>query len=333
MNRREVILDAVDAAIRLHRQMNSEHLVQSRGGGVDVFDVILSQSVPLLFRPLDRLLGAFLPQPSAGIIITTQRNLAIQRFTAAHELGHLILGHRVSLDDESILHRLPFGTTNYSAVETAADAFAASFLIPTWLLDIHAEHQGWNKASLEDPRIVYQLSLRIGASYEATCRMLERYNHINQHTLRKHLAITPKTIKQDLLGNHKLTDWYPDVWELSERDQNMLIQGGPDDVFIIRLKENSGAGYLWSTDELNGAGFTTISDEVFVPDASETVGGMVDRVLIAQSQTEGTGELDLKQTRPWEESPSDFDHFILKYELFGRESGLPRAQREGRATN
>jgi predicted secreted protein len=301
-----------------------------RSGGVDVFDTILSLSVPLLFRPLDRLLGAFLPRPSAGIIITSQRSLAIQRFTAAHELGHFVLGHQVSLDDETILNRLPSSTANYSDVEIAADAFAASFLIPTWLLEIHAERQGWSADSLDDPRIVYQLSLRIGTSYEATCRSLERYKFINQRILRNHLAITPKQIKQDLLGNHKIVDWHSDVWVLTYRDQNTFIQGGPNDVFLIQLKENSGAGYLWDTDQLNNAGFTLVSDETIVPAVSEGVGGAVDRVLIAESKSEVAGELDLKQKRPWEESSSVVDHFTMRYELFGRENGLPRSQREGR---
>ena len=327
MSKRDILLDAISEAGRLHQKMQSQQLVETRGGGVDVFDAILQLSVPLLFRPLDKLLGAFVPRPSAGIIVTTQRNLAVQRFTASHELGHFILGHAGSLDDESILNRSPFGGARYNSVEAAADAFAASFLMPKWLFEVHAVRQAWNAETFVDARAVYQLSLRAGASYEATCRALQRYNVISSGQLDKHLSTTPKEIKQSLLGDHQLDKWYPDVWVLTERDQGTLIQGGPNDIFLVRLKENSGAGYIWNTDQLQEAGFTVVSDDRLVPADSETVGGAVDRVLVATSQFEAAGTLDLVELRPWDESIENAHHFTLLYELLGKENGMPRAQR------
>jgi Zn-dependent peptidase ImmA (M78 family) len=326
VSRRNILLDAIAEAARLHQQVSSQKLVEQRGGGIDVFGAILQLSVPLLFRPLDKLLGAFVPRPAAGIIVTTQRNLAVQRFTASHELGHFVLGHSGSLDDDSILNRSPFGAARYSDIEAAADAFAASFLMPKWLFEIHAVRQEWNAASFLDSANVYQLSLRVGASYEATSRALTRYNVITAGELEKHLATSPKKIKQSLLGNHQMDNWYPDVWLLTERDQGTLIQGGPNDIFLVCLKEDSGAGYLWNIDELKDAGFIVVSDKRQVPDESEEIGGAVDRVLVAASQFEAAGKLDLKQTRPWENA-SHSAHFTLAYELFGKENGLPRAQR------
>ena len=45
--------------------------------------------ITVLFRPLEGLLGAYVPTPnSAGMLVTTQRDHHVQRFTAAHELGH-----------------------------------------------------------------------------------------------------------------------------------------------------------------------------------------------------------------------------------------------------
>lgn len=327
MSKRDILLDAISEAGRLHQKMQSQQLVETRGGGVDVFGAILQLSVPLVFRPLDKLLGAFVPRPSAGIIVTTQRNLAVQRFTASHELGHFILGHAGSLDDESILNRSPFGAARYNNVEAAADAFAASFLMPKWLFEVHAVRQAWNAETFADSRAVYQLSLRAGASYEATCRALQRYNVISSGQLDKHLSTTPKEIKQSLLGDHQLDKWYPDVWVLTERDQGTLIQGGPNDIFLVRLKENSGAGYIWNTDQLQEAGFAVVSDERLVPADSEAVGGAVDRVLVATSQFEAAGTLDLVELRPWDESAETAHHFTLLYELLGKENGMPRAQR------
>src|SRR5205807_9613430 len=127
--------------------------------------------------------------------------------------------------------------------------------------------------------------------------------------------------------NYQMNNWYPDVWLLTERDQGTLIQGGPNDVFLVRLKENSGAGYLWTTDQLRDAGFTVVSDERMIADDSEEVGGIVDRVLVAVSQFEAAGKLDLTQSRPWDPDTQDAQHFTVVYELLGKENGLPRAQR------
>ena len=325
MSRRNILLDAISEAGRLHKDARSRERVEAQGGGIDVFGTILQFSVPLLFRPLDRLLGAFVPKPTAGIIVTDERSLAIQRFTAAHELGHFRLGHGGSLDDESILNRSPFGAARYSDVEAAADAFAASFLMPTWLLEAHSNRQGWNADSFRDPINIYQLSLRMGASYEATCRTLARYNVISGGALEKYVAVAPKKIKQQLLGNHRLENWYPDVWVLTEKDQGTRIEGGPNDIFLVRLKEHSGAGYLWDTDQLRDAGFTIVADERLIPNHTEGVGGDVDRILLAASQFEAAGQLDLKETRPWEED--SIGRLQLSYDLFGKETGLPRALR------
>ena len=81
----------------------------------------------LLFRPLRGLLGAYLGQPSfprAGIIVSTQRDLHVQRFTAAHELGHMVMGHEPSLDGEEI--GLWRGESS-NPQEVEADAFASEF--------------------------------------------------------------------------------------------------------------------------------------------------------------------------------------------------------------
>ena len=97
------------AAGRLHRKLDLRPQLEKEAGSVDVFDAIHALDVPLLLRPLKSLLGAYLREPSPGLLVTTERPMSIQRFTAAHELGHYYLGHEPSLDDESILRRMPIG--------------------------------------------------------------------------------------------------------------------------------------------------------------------------------------------------------------------------------
>ena len=35
-----------------------------------------------------------------------------------------------------------------------------------------------------------------------------------------------------------------DVWLVTDRDENMRIEGGPGDLVVVRLPEHSGSGYL-----------------------------------------------------------------------------------------
>src|SRR5258708_19132095 len=95
---------------RLQRGLPYREEIEARGGSIDVFAAIEALDIPLLLRPLDGLLGAYLRDPAPGILITTQRPLNIQRFTASHELGHRELNHDPSLDADNILRQMPMAT-------------------------------------------------------------------------------------------------------------------------------------------------------------------------------------------------------------------------------
>ena len=77
--------------------------------------------------PMDGLLGAFVPEGAGGVLITDQRPITVQRYTAAHELGHWRLehGHGLALDGEEHV----FGA-NPVERERLAQVFAASLLMP-----------------------------------------------------------------------------------------------------------------------------------------------------------------------------------------------------------
>jgi hypothetical protein len=153
------------AAARLQHRLGLRERIESRGGNVDVFGAIQTVDLPLLLRPLQGLLGAYLSEPAPGVLVTTQRPMSIQRFTAAHELGHFSLRHQPSLDDESILRRMPMtGARGVEFQEVEADAFAVAFMMPRWLIGWHAGRQAWTIDDFRRPNVVYQLSLRIGAS-------------------------------------------------------------------------------------------------------------------------------------------------------------------------
>jgi Zn-dependent peptidase ImmA (M78 family) len=324
MTRREAILSGALAATRWHQQAHTEAELARTRAPVDVFAALLKSEATVIFRPLEGLLGACLSYPARGVIISTQRPLSVQRFTGAHELGHIILHHNSSFDGDEILTR---AARLEEATGVQANAFASEFLIPQWLLAIHGRAQGWNRDSLKDPKIVYQLGLRMGASYEATCIALHNHKAIDQPTYSVLRTVQPRSIKQKLLPDYEPEHWHRDVWVLTERDKGTVIEGQPNDLFLFHLNEKSGAGYLWDISELKERGFVILRDNRDVHYERETVGGSVQRFIAAQSDHAAFGEVLLALRRPWEKSEKPAEELRLKYDLRGKEEGLPRAIR------
>jgi Zn-dependent peptidase ImmA (M78 family) len=315
------------AAARLHRSLDLRNHIALRGGNVDVFAAIQTLDLPLLLRPLQGLLGAYLNDPAPGVLITTQRPMSIQRFTAAHELGHFKLRHEPSLDDESILRRMPIASEqgdNFQEVE--ADAFAAAFMLPRWLIAWHSERQGWNVQNFRRPSTVYQLSLRIGASYEATCWTLARNQLIRPNLVRELLQTQPRELKAGLLEEYKPQNYRGDVWLLTERDAGTRIDGSRNDLFVLRLEEHSGGGYLWDIDQLKASGFGVVRDELEAVDGDGIGGPVIRRVTAAPLQTH-RGRMSLEERRPWDPEPP-LTTLDVEFDLTGpEEEGLSRAER------
>ena len=73
-SRRNSILEGAKAAAKIHRQLDLRHQIESQASNVDVFGTIVKEKIPLVFRPLEGLLGAFLPGPAPGIIVTDRKS-------------------------------------------------------------------------------------------------------------------------------------------------------------------------------------------------------------------------------------------------------------------
>ena len=288
------------AAARLHQQLGIRGLVENQNGSIDVFGAIHTLNLPLLLRPLKGLLGAYLNLPVPGLLVTTERQMSIQRFTAAHELGHFFMKHEPSLDDESILRRMPASPEPGDQFqETEADAFAVAFMLPKWLILLHAANQHWTTDDFRRSTVVYQLSLRLGASYEATCRTLVRYNLISIATMNEVLDTKPRAIKVDLLRDFKPADYKGDVWLLTARDAGSSISGSRNDMFVLRLTEHSGGGYLWNFEQLVESGFAIVRDLREATD-HEGVGGPVVRRVTAAVENALRGQMSIDERRPWQ---------------------------------
>lgn len=321
---RDAMLEGVQAARRLHLSLGAQsHLAQGIGK-IDVFRTAVDLGATLLFRPLDGPLGLYLDKPAPGILISTKRELHIQRFTGAHELGHLVLEHEPSVDTAVGLWR---GGQQQDLKETAADAFASEFLLPRWLFVHHAQRHGWLSEHLKSPENAYQLSLRMCASYEATCWGLQSHNILASSDVRSLLSHPPKSIKNGALDGIPIDNPWANVWIITEQDNQLRIEGGPEDIFIFKLTEHSAAGYLWDQNHLAEQGMILLKD-YRVSDANEsTCGGKIERVLVMRASQPGEYQLSLNERRPWLRLGEPLSTVALQMALEGKEVGLPRFSR------
>lgn len=300
-NDRLAILRGIKAAQRLHRDLGSKR-VMGQSVRVDVFGAIARTGAILMFKPLDPLLGAFMRQGDLmGVMLTVRRPIGQQRFTAAHELGHLIMGHEPHADDDNILRRAPT-EGNYAQVpeqEREADAFASNFLLPQFLLAKLHEQQGWERRAYENPHTLYQASLRFGASYRATIQAYERDRLVTSQQRRTLFETKPRDLKAELVDGHEVDGWQDrDVWRLTERDEGSVIEANRRDLFVLKLKEHGGSGYLWTFDELKQAGFLVLKDETEAMYPNR-IGGPRRRYVLGEAPEMVDGSYTLRESRPW----------------------------------
>lgn len=303
MLNRATKLRIAQVAAQVHQQ-SGQRETALESGRLDIYRVIEALKIRLLFKPLDGLLGAYLPKPSPGVLITTNRSASIQRFTAAHELGHATLGHNPSLDDDSILRRMAHPSEQSGTQqEEEANYFATTFMLPTWLVNQHAARQQWKKLHLADPLNLYQLSLRVGLSYAATCVALRQHNLITSAVTDKAMKVVRKGLKKELLGDVEPVDFYRDVWKVTLADHNAIMEPQVGDHFVIELAENSGAGYRWELGGLEQSGATVLQDERAAT-SNEMVGSPVTRRVTVRWDECLEKTITIQHTRPWEDVSS-----------------------------
>lgn len=209
---------------------------------IDVFGIVNQLGIYLVFNPLDALLGAILPKGGGGIMVTTQRRPAVQRYTVAHEVGHWILDVDASAFDTE--HDIYEPSVDR---ERLAQIFAGQLLMPPPLVYATCSRYGISSTESASGPAVYLAARDMGASYEAAARQMENLEIINRQTLSYLLSLTPARIKTELCHGHR-PDGGVDVWPVDitwDRSKINVIEG--DELFVA-LPENRTTGYRWLDD-------------------------------------------------------------------------------------
>lgn len=250
-------LQAAESAGRLLAELSVDATRQ-----VDVFSMCEDLGLWLTFMPMDGLLGAFVPEGAGGVLITDRRPITVQRYTAAHELGHWRLehGHGLALDGEEHV----FGTSPVER-ERLAQVFAASLLMPPPLILSLLSRIGVGDHGPVRPVEAYFVAREAGVSYEAAVRQLHNLHVITAADATSLLDIRPLVVKRELAGGRRPVYGYADVWPVDEAWNDQLVSLRADDEVVISLPENRSTGYRWMFDDEVTEVVTTPEPPPFAP--------------------------------------------------------------------
>ncbi|MEU0880139.1 ImmA/IrrE family metallo-endopeptidase [Lentzea sp. NPDC005914] len=208
---------------------------------IDVFDAIAQLGVWLVFRPLKTLLGVVIPEGDSGIMITTERTPTIQRYTAAHEIGHLVLDHNKPAFDTNDDIMNPEADER----ERLAQWFASYLLMPPPLVHVMASRYGVRRSAAVTPAQVYLMARDMRVSYEAALRQAANLNIIGDDQRDALMQVPLLRIKTELAHGHRPKVGNADVWPINEDSMHHQIDVVLDDEIIIDLPENRTSGHRW----------------------------------------------------------------------------------------
>ncbi|MBX8582361.1 ImmA/IrrE family metallo-endopeptidase [Pseudomonas cichorii] len=302
-----------------------ERIEQDGYTRIDPFRIAADQGVSVLLRPMEKLLGAFVREDCPGILVNSARSAGLIHMTCAHELGHYFMGHQSTVDET-----IDYGG-QAAVMEQEAETFGYHLLVPRPLLGIICKRKGWNKASLSNPHVLYQMSLRLGVSYAAAAWSLVRHKILTYDAVQELLKVQPASIKQSLLQG-QLPDATKDVWLFDETDQSSVLEPRPEDHLVVRLKSHASAGYLWKADSVEQVaeqGFTLAPLVTARPVDPRTVvfgaDSTLDYLLSAKRMNvEQAHPVTLSEVRPWMGKQADDASFNSRTHFEPIAEGLSR---------
>jgi Zn-dependent peptidase ImmA (M78 family) len=330
MTQRDELLDAGRKAAEVLDDVGARKRIDAGHTRIDPFAIAADEGVPVIVRPLERLLGAFLREDQPGILVNGQRPVGLIHMTCAHELGHYFLGHHTMTDE-----RIDYGDTA-NLQERQADWFAYMLLTPRWLFAKLMRMKDLTTTSLRDATVLYQLSLRMGVSYTGTVWSARRQNLINADQAEALARVKPRDIKSALAGIELSASGSQDVWLLDGQDRDLVLEPRIDDMFVVDLPSHASAGYLWTLDEATREGFQlqpmlVNGEHEPTLDGGARIGGASSlryRLEPSQANRAEAVHFSFQESQPWSPSKLATGSFRLSAQFEAINLGLTRQARQ-----
>jgi Zn-dependent peptidase ImmA (M78 family)/predicted secreted protein len=272
-----------------------------------------------MFQPLDHLFGFYSKDADVAVIVVNASHPAsLQRYTAAHEYGHHVLGHGFSLDEvrnidgargvdeaqdfEQVLAARSTAEIGDPLEEAAAQAFAGTFLMPIQVVNRALIDRGFDRDHPQlGPADIYELSLEFGTSYEATVTHLASLEKITWPEARQ-LRIPPIQIKTTLAGGSRPLDARADVWLVQDTDPERELPLRIGDEIVLRLPEIPSSGYAWTLQANEFEALELIEETASaVEDEEDVYGGHAVRRVHLRAIRPGNEDIAVALSRPWEQ--------------------------------
>ncbi|MCT1538519.1 MULTISPECIES: ImmA/IrrE family metallo-endopeptidase [Lysinibacillus] len=258
---------------------------------IDIFRIIEGNNIIINFQKIDKLAGAYIPETQKnrpGILINENLPITRQRYTAAHELCHYIRKDPPSLDTSSELFMEEY---KRDEKEQIAEVFASCILMPRKLVNNILKQMGVVELT---PFSVYELSLRMDTSYQATVNRLASLRIIKSGRQYQDLkSYSPKDVKNHYGKDGLETNWN-NIWNINEQDNNIIIYPALGDEVRIKLEENPSTGYKWM-----GIPEIRYINSNWSPSDENILGAVGDRCIKLQIKDIKEMKLELFYNRPW----------------------------------
>lgn len=225
------------------------------GTRVDVYAIIARRGVWLSFDPYDDVLGIYQRlDDCAGVSINCRRPTNMQRFTAAHELGHHELGHEFSYDDEAAIE----GRVR-DPRESQAQTFAASLLMSEVSVEAGLEILGLDPDRPRlSPMAVYRLGATLGVSYKAMLMQLAVLGKLRWSDLQEYGKSSPIKQRRQLVAPFDLPDSRRQVHSFNLEHNSSTVYIGAEDVLVVELPDPFYGRSTWRLTEASQDGFVVI---------------------------------------------------------------------------
>ena len=202
----EILRIANREALETRRMKNIE-----RSAPLNPFELAASMGASIRFKDAKTLEGMFAREPAPTIFLPCTKHRPFGRicFSCAHELGHLQLGHVVSVDKVGeVIDR-------DNLKERAADSFAGWLLMPRQAVTSAFERRKC-QPSITAPEILMTISNELNVSLDALAyHMSISLKLTDNDWLEKCLRIQPKKIIERIIGEEyrRRTVFVDSVWK------------------------------------------------------------------------------------------------------------------------
>jgi hypothetical protein len=190
---RRLATDSFDKALGLRMRLG-----YALWDAVPIYDLVEKAGAEVRFTETPTMEAMFFRDDATRVVLVSSlRPAGRKAFSAAHELGHMVFGHGVRLDEVT---GKPKGDIPFDPIEFVADTFAGALLMPKVAVERGFAARGW-KVSGSGPLEFFVVAGWLGVGYETLVRHMQcSLGLINETRATTLLKKQPLEIRTDLYG-------------------------------------------------------------------------------------------------------------------------------------